>query len=257
MRGQVRFDPTELKAQLQGDLGYSFDLASPFAEAERVGGLASSAHAFMNTGIACFLVGLDAPAQQVLQKARVWLELAIEKEERPQRYFPDATEALRFSDHAVLTWLLESEPSPTSLERCIEFRDRFWDRTGPRDPEEVSLSLLDYVEAGLSQRVLELFERSGLGAPADPLRVVSEAQMIYLLCTNELVSKDVDRSLQRFLDRETGRWLGRGHFDRAARWMKVAYWNYRSSSLAPREVVLACLRHVGPFSRSDDSSASQ
>lgn len=243
-RGPSTFDPKGLKAQLEGDLGYRFDLASSFPEAEKVGGLASSAHAFMNTGIACVLVGLDTPARQVLRKALEWLETAIRQGERPQRYFPGATEALRLSDHAVLTWLLGSGSSGASFMNAIQFMDRYLDGMGIYDPEEVSLSLLAYLEAGLPQRALEIFERSASRPPTNTLRVTNEAQMVYVLSAHHLKTDDVRRSLGNFLDRETGKWLSRGHFDRAARWMKVAYGKEGARASTPCEVVLACYRHV-------------
>jgi len=67
------FDPAEERRQLDGDVGYRVVLDFDFEESRSVGGLASSASAYLIDAIYALLVGYDDPAQQLLKRAFDWV----------------------------------------------------------------------------------------------------------------------------------------------------------------------------------------
>ena len=99
-RSQV--NPVAISEQLLGRTGYEWTLADPLCRRQVAGGLGGTANSNLGTAIQCLLVGFDEPAGRILQRALEWVEIAIASGERPQRYFPDGTEALFFHTKSAL-----------------------------------------------------------------------------------------------------------------------------------------------------------
>ena len=244
-----KFDIENLKRILNGDVGYEWCLGRPFAEAESVGGLGSSANADLTYVIDCLLVGYLKPAELLLEKAREWLAIAIENEEHPNYYFADGTEALRYYDMSLINWLLKGAHDAESLAKYIEHKDRYLQGDVARDKVSVSFILPDYVDAGRYDRALEIFENTpGLKKPIRPNQIRNEAGMVYVMCRCKLgleyTEEQMRAALNTFLNRNVNNWLVRGHAQRAAKWMKIAYWNDNRDRLTPGDAVLKCYDHL-------------
>ncbi len=215
----ARFSREEAKASLTGDVGYEFDLSSPFEAARSVGGLASSARSFVNSAIKCFLVGYDDPGYQLLEKAEQWLEAAIESNEQPRRYFEYGTEAIRLYDLALCRWLAHNAHDIDSLTQSINFRERYFDKATKSDRVEFVLVLPEYLDAGrfdeAMRRTQGLWKSGRLPPEVEAAAAIANGQ------GEEIVGRKLIDSL---LGVRIPEWLARGHFDVAAKWLKVAHW---------------------------------
>ncbi len=244
-----KFDIENLKRMLDSDAGYEWCLERPFADAERVGGLASNASADLTQVIHCLLVGYVKPAELLLEKAREWLAIAIENEEHPNYYGADGTEAMRYRDMSLINWLLKGIHDDESLSKYAEHQDRFIQGDIGRDKVEVSFILPNYVDAGRYDRALEIFENTpGLKKPIRPNQIRGEARMVYVMCRCKLgleyTEEQMQVALNSFLNRNVNNWLVRGQAQRAAKWMKIAYWNDNRDRLTPGDAVLKCYDHL-------------
>ena len=77
--------------------------------------------------------------------------------------------------------------------------------------------------------VFHRFAAAELKVPAGLPRIRHKGTMSYVLARHRLgleyTDVEVDRSLRSFLKRNVySKWLSRGQYDTAARWMKVAHW---------------------------------
>jgi hypothetical protein len=245
-----RFDPDREKSLLLGDCGIEFYLGMDIEEAKAVGGLASSADGYLQMAIQCFLVGMDEPAVRLLQKAHQWLVIAIAEKEKPQRYAPDGTEALRLHNLAICRWLLHAEHDAESFQQVVQHEDRFLASSGLwKNRVEVSLALPAYVDGGAFQRALEIFDgTAGLSAPETPRQAKSEAQMAYVLCRQHLDKpygeSEISSAARNFLVKNIDKWLGAGHCVRAAEWLKIIYWNDTDQTLSSKSVLMNCYDYM-------------
>src|SRR5262252_9741657 len=99
------FDPAEERKELDGDVGYRFDLSEDFDEVRTEGALASVASTYVIDAIYCLLVGYDDPAQQLLERAYDWVTIGIGEGEKPEDYARDGSEAEDFETLAMCNWL--------------------------------------------------------------------------------------------------------------------------------------------------------
>jgi hypothetical protein len=208
-----KFDPSHQQKILDGDCGFRFYLGRDFEQSRAVGGLASSAHGYLGMAVQCFLVGYDKPAMQLLEKSLKWLQTAINEHEKPQRYAPDGTEASRYQSLAFCNWLSHGQHDAESLQRFVEYEDRFLvtSEVG-RDKVSISLLLPTYVDAGAYKRTLELFASTrGLSAPESLGSIRNEAQMSYIICRHRLGQEyaevEVTSAVDKFLNRSIDDWL--------------------------------------------------
>ena len=245
------FDIKEEKRLLDGDTGIRFRFSSDYKEYSSVGGLASGAHNDIICAIYCILVKYDEAATKLLAKAHKWLKDAIETNERPNRYVVNASEGFRHYYMAMANWLISGEHDDYSMKKYIEYEDRFIEQNREirNDKFGISLTLPDYLDAGEYVRALELFERTkGLKPPVNINKIGNEAGMVYVLSRFylglEYNEAEVKKALNTFLNRNVNTWLVRGHADRAALWMKIAYWNKSNEIISPREAVMKCYDHL-------------
>lgn len=244
-----KFDPFYVRQILDGGTGYRFFLTFDFEKAKNAGGLASSASAYINMAVKCILVGYDAPADQLLHRAFDWLTVAIKEHEKPPAYGADGTEAERFFNLAMCNWLLHGKHDAESLNRFVEHEDRFllsskmW-----REKTNVSLTLVNYVDAGANEKVLEWFGKAALSIPKSSGAVRNEGQMCYIISRHRLGQKyleiEIESAIEKFLKRSVNGWLTDGHFSRAAEWMKVVHWQEGKADISPKEAVLKCYEYL-------------
>lgn len=240
----------ERELLLQDVGGYEWALKDDRDEARSVGGLASTAHADLGTAIECILVGFDAPAIQLIEKSLSWLKEAIDRDEKPQRYAENGTEAQRFKDYALGRWLLDGTHDDESLQKFVQHEDRFLACSRlSRDKTEVSFILPDYVNARAYDRAIGIFSNTpGLSPPSSLRNLGSEARMSYVICQRRLERDysdgEVADAARQFLTKNMDKWLGGGHAGRAAQWIKIIYGTNGDNDVPPRELLMKCYEHL-------------
>jgi hypothetical protein len=247
--GQSQFNPIAIKERLLGPIGYEWSLADDFAEAEAVGGLGSSAESKLRTAIKCLLVGFDEPAVRLLKLALEWVEVAIASDERPERYFPNGTEALFFQTKALCNWLLLNWHDAESFHHYVVHEDRYLaDPRASRDKAEVSFVLPTYVDAGAFERALEIFGHVPRLSPPTSSIVRGEAAMAYVVSQHRLGLQyshaEFEAIAGRFLKMHVDNWLVSGHWDTAAEWMKIIHWNNAKPPISAKQALLKCYDYL-------------
>ena len=244
----TRIDLSNLRSRLEGDSGYRFCLADCISEVREIGGLASSAHAFVGTGVQCLLVGLSDPAAALFEKAEKWLELAIATDERPQPYFPDGTEAMRLGDLALCRWLSRNRHDQTTLLEAATASESYL-RTDKviRDSVAVGLSLWVFVDAGLFEKVIAICSEAQINMPASTSRLRGEASMSLVLASSALqasdIALDLEASRRSFLKHNVTPWIRRGQTVRLGAWCKTLLWD-RSAVSSPANTVRKILEYI-------------
>jgi hypothetical protein len=183
-----------------------------------------------------------------LEKADEWIRAAIAGDERPQRYFPDGTEADRYHTSAMCQWLRGETIDAETLRLYLMFEDRYFKGLSGRDRTEISFGVPGYVSAQAYSRVVEICENVLNYSPQSfGLRIQTEAQMSYVIARHRMgmaySAEDATSATRRFLDRNVDRWLGDGHSVRCAEWMKIAYCDSGECE-SPRQAILRCYEHV-------------
>jgi len=209
------FSIEKTKVELEGALGFAFDLESSFDRAKVVGGLASSAHAFNITAVKCYLVGLDGPGTALAQKSVTWLSSAISTNERPKRYFLDGTEAARFYDLSLARWLL-GENDTASIKKSVEHRERYLEGHPGADSVEVAFALVEYLDAGRHDLVKAHIRRHW-----QCKKMPLEVEVAQALCESEGLHSALHPAVVGLLKNMTSEWLCRGHFDHFSKWIRV------------------------------------
>lgn len=223
-----RFSVQEDRLMLEGDLGFRALLEDRFEEALAVGGLASSARAFLATAIRCVLAGLPAVAEQLARKAMMWSEEAISREERPARYFPDATEASRYRTLALARWLADGAHDRESLGLYADRQQRYLSESGgARDKASVRLSLPGFLDAERFETALRLISESRLVRPTTKA-AAEEAVLASALCRvglgNVIEERELAETADECIRAHIHRWLAGGHAFRVGEWSKILYW---------------------------------
>jgi hypothetical protein len=209
-----RFSADEARAQLQGPVGFAFDLEDSFEEAAVVGGLASSADAFINKAVKCFLVGFDEPGHLLVQKSIAWYSSAISTHDIPIRHFEGGTEASRLYGLALAKWLA-GEQSVDEVRESLECRENYLSGRPGRDRVEVGLVLVEYLDGGRTDLIIAHVDRLWRGKKL-PLEVAT----IVKLC--DLPPGDRRRlEVISLLRSSADEWLSRGHWSRFATWVKI------------------------------------
>jgi hypothetical protein len=244
-----RFNPEKVREFLVGIYGYERFRKRDLADIQSRAALGAVADSSVTESIECLLVGFDEPARHLLEKALEWVQIAIAANERPQPYFPDGTEAFRFGTLTLCKWLLFNEHDTESYSRYAEFEDRYLsDRIVGRDKTEVSFVLSQYVDAGLFERALEIFQATPGLSPPTSLTIQGEARMSYVVSRYRLglqyTAAEFESVATRFLSRNVDEWLGTGRSSRAARWMKVIHWNGADPPITAKNALLKCYDYL-------------
>lgn len=246
---QSKFDPDTIRNELLGSTGYEWSLASDFADAKAAGGLGSSARSDLRTAIQCLLVGFDQPARRLLKFALEWVEVAIASDERPERYFPNGTEASRYETRALCNWLLSNQHDAESFDQFVAFEDRYLaDARAGRDKVSVSFVLPTYVDAGAFEHALEIFQNVPRLSPPTSSTIRGEAAMAYVVSQHRLGLRysraEFEAIAARFLKMHVDKWLANGHWDRAAEWMKIVHWNNAKPPISANQALLKCYDYL-------------
>lgn len=251
------FDPLQERELLDGDVGYRWALGSDFDEYREAGALASCAWHDINTAVECLLVDYDDPARQLLEKAHKWLTVAVDGHDAQGVY--DETSGIPksqpYESIAMCNWLLDGRQDSENLARAVAIQEYECNADkGMRTKLNVSLTLAMYVDAGAYQQAVDRFTTtSGLTPPKSLSVIRGEGQMCYAICRQRLgreyTEAEVMAAAEKFLKRPdlnngVNTWLLRGHYYRAARWMKIIHWHEGKTGISPKEVLLKCYDYL-------------
>lgn len=228
--------------------GFDWALNRNIDESKARRGLTGFADSNLGRAIECFLVGFDEPAERLLEQVAKWVKIAIETNERPERYFVGATEAQRFQTQALCNWLLFNRHDTASLQSFVTQKDRYYNSQKKKDKYGVSLGLLTYVNASAFERSLEIFNSTPGLSPPKSLSPRNEAEMAYILSRHHLGLQysrdDVQVANKKFLTKNIDAWLSNGQAMRAAEWMKILYWNYGHRTIPAKHVLMKCYDYL-------------
>jgi hypothetical protein len=237
------FDPRKVRNTLLGDLGIEWQLGRSFEDSKSCGGLSSGADADLAAAIKCILVGLDEPATRLLAKANKWATEAVVSDREVAGW--DTFETL-----AMCEWLLANRHNSETYRKLTAHMDRSLAVPSiAKNPLNVSLSLPRYLDAGVYERVLEIFEETPRLLEPDSLaKVRNEAQMCSIIAKHRLgvaySEAEVTDSCRMFLRKRMDKWLRDGHAVRAAEWMKIVFWNPQPGALSAMPTVLRCYDYL-------------
>lgn len=241
------FDPNELRRRLDDPhTGYQWWLSHDYEKSAAEGVSGNVANADVGEAVKCLLVGYDGPGEQLLRRARHWLNLAVENEEKPHDYAGGWTEARRHLDLGICNWLLGNRNDAENMRAYLSYAPRV--SAGHKISKYISFALPNFVDAGAYQEALALFAASPLKPASSLSRIVSEGQMCYVLCRHllglEYSAQEVAAALRRFLDRAVNHWLLDGDVVALARWMKIVHWNGHEPELTARQALLKCYDYL-------------
>jgi hypothetical protein len=233
-----KFSLERLRAQLLGDTGYEFYLGMSFDDAKTAGGLATSADGFVGKAIQCYLADFVEPGRKLLGKAVQRYRAAIESNERPSGYQPGWHEATRHYGLALARWLLDGVHDDESIRVSCSFRDQHLARLTKPDTFEITCYCPEYLDARAHGRILEHIERTFAGK-----RLPLEVKYTRSLAMNDGIDVSEGKEADRLFRQRFPEWLTRGHWVRAATWLKVVRWN-SNQHLSPVSVAQEALQYV-------------
>lgn len=172
------------------------------------------------------LVGLFEEGKDLLNRANTFLRLSLDRREQNE-----LDKGIILERAALLDWLQYRKDDKKTPRAAVSWHENSFD-TGRRVPgkAEVQRALPVYLEAQEYEKLITRFESAGLQAPASLSRIRGQGTMAYVIAKQRLSGEydqpSVNQALKAFLSRSVPKWLGRGHFTTAARWMKIAHWQY-------------------------------
>jgi len=234
---------------------------------------------FGRFGIQSFVFGQDDLARRLLRQAKIWMSEKVEPEgalqyektrieeaapppiQLPENGsivshvitlgFGPFEDAQRWLSYALCSWLLDRVHDADSFRRSADLEDRHYRET--KDDSASFHSSLDgacpvFHHAGLDELCLEYLSRSPRFTPPEkPTSVKTERSMAYILSRHRLEGfwskEQVDRAMSTFLKINVPKWT-RGHWDRLALWMKIAFWREGQKHPTSQEALLKCYDYL-------------
>ncbi len=188
-------------------------------------GLWFSGDALVSAAVQCVMVGMRSEAEQALNEAHSLLSEAIEREEKPNVYFPYLSESQLHFDLAICNWLLHDNHDDYNFGRYVAYMDEYLKSTKApkRDFDDI---LPEYLAARQFARILEIYVAAFKRPLPNPLRATpGSAPMAAMiaafrqskLCTTGLILDKLTVFLQRFLPTT----FPRGGAIKMATWIKI------------------------------------
>ena len=245
------FSPKLTAGQLKGSVGIAWCLSNDFETAKLKGGLWGGSKYFLGAVIKSHLIGMNDRIDDLLLKARHWIEVAIEEKEVCGGFPP----AYLCCEHRIIlalcNWLQGNPDDPQVAAEAADSNNQFLSEA----PDEISstfalgLGSLIFVESKRYAEYLHWAKVNGkipIGAPASRIR--GEASVCAAICLAETDQsykpEEISKLTRRLLDMRMNEWLTTGNALRAARWLKFYYHRHEASKLTPREVILKAYDHL-------------
>jgi hypothetical protein len=234
----MRFDTKQAAQMLDDDCGLEFHRQMSHDQAKAANALEGHATLFLRIALLCICDNRIPEAREFLNRAYAWLTEAIEIEEKPNRYFPFATEAGNYQEANLIYWLLHGKDSPEHLDQSVAFLDRYFASKPKMTLRTLAMYFPAYLNARRYQRVLDLLAgHKKWVPPTTEKRRWSEMYAAYYLAASrvhgEPSAEALERGLHAFLARELNTWLLDGLYSGAARWIKIIRWNDVPDALEP------------------------
>ncbi|MBY5458415.1 hypothetical protein HFO89_18915 [Rhizobium leguminosarum] len=218
----------------------------------------------IESAISAWLVGLHAEIEPVVHRSNLWLDRAIEEDEKMGSNH-DFHRALLHSARAMRTFLEDGwndEGHWASARVCEEAAWRFEGRPWPRN--EIIKSGLDHYMAFAYQggehddgfeAGIDMYEHWIGEKPLSLKRVLKPREFGYALCLHrargQFDKHELFEAGRRMLQANLEEvWLGGGQFLRAATWLKIVYWHH-DEGLTPLEVILKAYDNMPSVPRPD------
>ncbi|HEX3725352.1 MAG TPA: hypothetical protein VHV08_03885 [Pirellulales bacterium] len=107
-----------------------------------------------------------------------------------------------------------------------------------------------YLDAGEYETLMRRYEIAGIKEPRQLGSIRGEGTMAYAMAQQRLglkhTAEEVHGALDTFLKRNVDTWLGTGHSDTVARWMKIAFWQPPDDPIA---MLLRCYDYLPELDR--------
>lgn len=197
-------------------------------------------------GIRCWLVGWRNQGQRLLETAEI--AYAFAWEDRNPTRGPERqtyTPVMTINDLYLAKWLSRGINDPDIARLAIDQRIA---RSNAR-PKDIRGSLQFYAEELLDVGAYETFldiSRTG-GFQYSRARSLTHYYrphvMVWIMGSTEFSEDEKHHWLIKFLNRNIPEFLA-GHYSRAARWAKIAYWKNGESGLSPFEVICKIYDHL-------------
>ena len=244
----TQFSKQDSQERLSGPGGaVAIALQQDFQRSKTRNGLANSASFFLKRAVECILVDLDGAADELLNKAKHWLQVAIEVSEMPERYVPNRTEQRRHADLALCHWLLYNRHDRENLEHAVLHLERYVGSVpAPSLEGRLVLAFQIFLEAGEYSRIVKLCEQHhvfpiptdlvscDIGHSTGVMCRMLAQHRLGLACPEEFVTAAVNS----FLPAAIESMCDNLQFDLIARWMKLIYWRGELSPPSAKEALL-------------------
>lgn len=236
---------------LDSDFGVRRCLNADFENKRANGGLWGGAKEFLLNVVDAHLVGVTSNLDEILAKARKWIDAAMNKKEACSNYSPSFLGEEHRITWSLCNWL-QGQPDNLEMARqAADFANQYFTEQPDSVADTFSLGLgsLTFIEGQRYAEYLHWADANGkipLGVAQSKIR--GEASVCAAICqaktTGHYNDADIAKIVQRLLDMRMNEWLTTGNEIRAARWLKLAYWQEGQAGLSPREVMLKAYDHL-------------
>lgn len=247
------FDTEEVARQLFGPVGFIRCLRDNFVEMKVGGGLWGGANEFLITVVKSHLVGVSVHVDELLTKARQWIDVVIAEGEPRGKYPQSFLQSEHRVTWTVANWLRGHADDLKVTSEAAEAANQYLTEHPDSVAERFALGLesLKFLEGRKFSEFVHWAKASGklaLGTASSKIR--GEAAMTAAICLAETEgtysTEEIGKALKRLLDMKINEWLTTGNELRAARWLK---YTYGQQGLSPREVVLKAYDHLPDSSK--------
>ncbi len=240
----MKFDPVYLHETLS-ELIIPRARKKDVAEAFQLKLLYSYGTSVLDCCMQCFLVGRFDVGRELMPKARTFLRAAVEHKEEWENRPQGGAQFQRLCEFALCNWLLEKRHDSKSLKLAVEWQEIWFAEHDEIDKTNVQLSLSEYLNAEEYEVLIRRFEQGGLKKPSNLRQIKGEGTMSYVIARHRLgleySAEEVQAALKSFLKRNVATWLGHGHRDTTAVWMKLAFWKPGDDPVA---TLLKCYNYL-------------
>lgn len=237
----MKFDPSISRRSLKS-IVLKMDHEISVEKASQQGAVGSWGVSLYNTAVECCLVGLFSDANELIPKARHFLQEAVRRHERSK-----VAAGAVFDNLALANWFLDRKADIHSARAGVDLKED-WFAVEKKKPDKsnVQLALPPYLEAERYELLIARYESAGLKKPANIHRILGQGTMCYVMARHRLgleyTAEEIAAALETFLKRSVKEWLGRyGAFSTAARWMKIAHWRPGDDPVA---TILRCYDYL-------------
>jgi len=247
------FNPSDRIQRLQANTGYSmilnYDINEIIQENRRLRFISNA----VLPAIGCAICGLiDATRKLLVFAESLHNDLGMDKE----KDHLDTRDYLGpFAFHAaIFTWLMYQKVDSKYANMYIEATRKEDQNSSRPDAAYLRLVVPKCYTIGEYEYGIYLFEKHSKKKEMPKNFLTKNSGMLaYMLCKQklgQLPDIDLALSVKKYLDMELGdAILGHGHYEEAATWLKIAYWDGIENPPTPGEVLLKAYDHMSSVTK--------